>query len=293
MEPTNPANPYEAPVASYAPSTAALDVTRPYLRTASLNNAREGRYDFRIGEVMVEAWQLVNGIKASFWAAAAVIGVIYLVLNTICSVTVTLAFGDEPGQFVTSYFITLTGLVMTPLTTGLFMMGVRRALAAPVSFSTAFSYLSRSGSIIRGYSLTVLASSLGMLLMVFPIIYLRSYSLIVLASSLGMLLMVFLAIYLAVGFSLAPQLICDQELTAWRAMRTSRRAIHHRWWGVFGLWLAVTVLTILSAFLIIPLIWTLPWMCTVYGVLYRRIFFSAPPPAMSAPYVNPAGPPPA
>ena len=49
---------------------------------------------------------------------------------------------------------------------------------------------------------------------------------------------------------------------------------------------------LLSAFLIIPLIWTLPWMCTVYGVLYRRIFFAGPPPEMPAPYVSPPGPPP-
>jgi len=287
MEPTNSANPYEAPVDSYAPPTAELDVTPPYLQTASLTNAREGRYDFRIGEVMVEAWQRINGIKASFWGAAAVIGVIFLVLSTICSVALMLAFGEEAGQFVTVYFTTLMGLVMTPFTTGLYMMGVRRALRAPVSFSTAFSYLSRSGSIIRGYSLTILLSSLGMDLMLIPFIYLKDHSLIILASLLGMLLMVVLFIYLAIGFSLAPQLICDQELSAWRAMRTSRRAIHHRWWGVFGLWLAVTPLTILSAFLIIPLIWTLPWMCTVYGVLYRRIFFATPPD-----HLTPAGPPP-
>src|SRR6185369_6158146 len=59
MEPTNSPNPYEAPVDSYAPPTPDLDVTPPYLQTASLTNAREGRYDFRIGEVMVEAWQRI------------------------------------------------------------------------------------------------------------------------------------------------------------------------------------------------------------------------------------------
>jgi len=288
MEPTNPANPYAAPADSYAPPNAELDATPPYLQTASLTSAREGRYDFRIGEVMVEAWRRVNGIKASFWGAAAVVGVIFLVLSTICSFALVLAFGEEPGQFATTYFTTLMGLVMTPFTTGLYMMGVRRALGVPVSFSTAFSYLSRSGSIIRGYALTILLSSIGMDLMLIPIIYFKDHSLIVLASLLGMLLMVIVFIYLAIGFSLAPQLICDQELSAWRAIWTSRRAIHHRWWGVFGLWLAVTPLTILSAFLIIPLIWTLPWMCTVYGMLYRRIFFAAPPA-----HLTPAGPPPA
>jgi hypothetical protein len=292
MEPTNPANPYAAPANSYAPPKAELDITPSYFQTASLKNAREGRYDFRIGEVMVEAWRLVKGIKVSFWCAAAVISVIYLVLNTIVSIALVSVIGDVPSLFVRSYFTTLMGLVMTPFTTGLYMMGVRRALGAPVSFSTPFSYLSRSGSIIRGYSLIILASSLGIVLLLNAIVYLRAYPLIVLGSWLGLLPMVLLFIYLTIGYSLVPQLICDQELSAWRALGTSRRAINHRWWGVFGLWLVVTLITILSALVIVPLIWTLPWMCTVYGVLYRRIFFAGPPPEMPAASVSPAGPPP-
>jgi hypothetical protein len=68
MEPINPVNPY-------APPQAALEVAPAVARTASLENAVEGRYDFTIGDVMDEAWELTKGTtgvlyRKIFFAAA-------------------------------------------------------------------------------------------------------------------------------------------------------------------------------------------------------------------------------
>jgi hypothetical protein len=262
MEPTAPVNPY-------APPRAELEVAPTFGRTASLENAVEGRYDFRVGEVMDEAWTLVKGMKASFWGAAVVIGIIYLIVDTVGSVVLAMIVGENPNTLVKSVHSAIVGVVMTPLTMGLEMMCVRRALGAPISFSTAFSYFSRSGPAILGALLVVFLTYLGFALLIIP------------------------GIYLGIGYQLSTQLICDQELPAWRAMETSRRAIHHKWWSVLGLMLVVGLLTAISALLLlIPLIWTLPWAMMTSGVLYRRIFFAAaPPPDMPAPYVSPAGPP--
>jgi hypothetical protein len=58
-------------------------------------------------------------------------------------------------------------------------------------------------------------------------------------------------------------------------MTTSRQAIRHKWWRVFGLGLLVALLTGVSALgLLIPLIWTIPWAMMTTGVLYRRIFYA-------------------
>jgi hypothetical protein len=262
MEPTAPVNPYSAP-------SAELDVARSRTQSANLENALEGRYDFRIGEVMDEAWALVNGMKASFWGAAVVIGIIYLIVDTGCAIIFGMFMGELPPLMVNVVYKSVVSVVMTPLMMGLYMMCVRRALDAPISFSTAFSYLSRSGTAILGTLLVTLLRSLGFALLLIP------------------------GIYLAVGYQLTTQLICDQELSAWRSMETSRRAIHHHWWRVLGLNLVAFFLLLISGIpLGIPLIWTIPWYFMVSAVLYRKIFFAAgPAPDMPAPNVSPAGPP--
>ena len=255
MEPTQPVNPYAAP-------SAELDIARPFIQTANLENAVEGRYDFRVGEVMDEAWTLVKGMKASFWGAAIVIGIIYLVFSTVCAIIFGLVVGGQPNALVKQLFNQIVAVLMTPFTMGLQMMCVRRALGFPISFSTAFSYFSRTGTALAGALLVLAMSCLGVGLLIIP------------------------GIYLGVAYQLTTQLICDQELSAWRAMETSRRAIHHKWWSVFGLTLVVGLMTGISAFfLLIPLIWTIPWAMMTSAVLYRKIFFSAgPTPDLPAPY---------
>ena len=255
MEPTAPNNPY-------APPSAELDVAKSSTQTANLENAVEGRYDFRVGEVMDEAWALVKGMKASFWGAAVVIGIIYMVVAMVCGVIFGLVFGATDNAAVKQLLNQVVAVLMTPFTMGLQMMCVRRALGAPISFSTAFSYFPRTGTALVGAFLVLVMSCLGTALLIIP------------------------GIYLAVAYELTTQLICDQELSAWRAMETSSRAIHHKWWSVFGLMLVVGLMTGISALLLlIPLIWTIPWAMMTSAVLYRKIFFSAgPPPDMPAPY---------
>ena len=263
MAPDEPVNPY-------APPSAELDIARPPMQTGSLENAIQGRYDFTVGDVMDEAWALVKGMKASFWGAAIVLGLISWVVDTIGNLAFAAVLGKE-NAIATAVASVILRAMMTPLWMGLYMMCVRRALGAPISFSTAFAYFNRSGVVITGALLVTLLTYLGIAALIIP------------------------GIYLGVGYSLWLQLACDQELPAWQAMETSRKAIHHKWWSVFGLTLLVGLLTGISALLLfIPLIWTLPWFFMVYGVLYRRIFFAGPPPGTTPPApVMPAGPPPA
>jgi hypothetical protein len=248
MGPTDTRNPYEAPRAELdeVPKTSAL--------SPSLQDAIEGRYDFTVGGVMDEAWQLVKGMKASFWGAAIVIGLIYLVFEVICGLILVMFISEEPGALVKQTFRGVVGALMTPFTMGLQMMCVRRALGMPISFSTAFSFFPRAGVALAGAFLVLLLTMLGMVMLVIP------------------------GIYLTIAYSLTAQLICDRELSAWDAMETSRSAITRKWWRVLGLFLLVGVLTGLSALgLLIPLIWTVPWAMMTSAVLYKRIFYSAAP----------------
>jgi len=220
--------------------------------------------------VLDESWKLIKGIKASFWGAAIVVGLIFMVVEMVFGMLLVVAMGDQPNQIVSAVFNGLVGALLAPLTMGIYMMFVRRALGQPVSFATAFSYFSKYGTAVAAGLLVAVFTYIGFALLIIP------------------------GIYLAVGYQLTFQLVADQNLSASEAMKTSRKAIGHRWWKVFGLTLAVGVLTGLSALmLLIPLIWTVPWMMMTIGVLYRRIFYAPAREAVGAPSpAGAAGPPP-
>lgn len=241
MEPTNP----------YAPPQATLDVDPEVALPVNLEAAVAGRYDFTVGEVMDEAWRLVKGMKASFWGAAILVALLDLLGDTILSVLFSFFLTKEPGAIVTGVFRAVTGALMTPVTMGMTMMCVRRALGAPISFSTAFSYYRRAFPALGCALLSLLMAGLGTLALVLP------------------------GIYLSVAYSFAIPLVCDQGLSPWQALETSRRAVTHRWWSVLGLALVASVLTVVSALgLLIPLVWTIPWAMMTSAVLYRRIFYA-------------------
>ena len=245
MGPTEPPNPYQAPRADLeAPAPAGA-------LSPNLEDALAGRYEFTIGEVMGEAWRLLKGMKGSFWGAAIIIGIIWGVVNTMAGLAVGLVLTGTAKTVVEQIVGGIIGVLMTPLTIGMQMMCVRRALGLPIELGTAFSYLHRGAIAIVASLLVILLGYLGLALLIIP------------------------GVYLFVGYSLTTQLIADQNLGVWQAMETSRKAITHQWWGVFGLLFVVGLLTALSALLLfIPLIWTIPWSMMATAVLYRRIFYA-------------------
>jgi hypothetical protein len=245
MGPDQPRNPYEAPREAPAAAAPAGELS------PNLEDAIAGRYQFTIGEVMSEAWQLIKGMKWTFWSAALVIGIIWVVLNQMVTLAVGMVLTGTAKTVVQQIVGGIIGIVMAPLSVGIQMMCVRRALGLPIEFGTAFSYLHRGAAIIVASLLVILLGYLGLALLIIP------------------------GVYLFIAYSLTAQLIADQGLGVWQAMETSRKAITRRWWGVAGLLLVVGLLTMLSAIaLLIPLIWTIPWSMMATGVLYRRIFYA-------------------
>ena len=230
----------------YQPPRAALDAERLIASPAgSFDDAIAGRYDFRIGEVMSEAWGLVSGFKGPFWGAAV------LTYGLLFCVTYVwrLVFGG--GLNVVAGFLVQAAItaLMRPLLVGLVAMAVRRAAGLPVRFSMAFSYLHRAPVFIVAGFLTTALTYVGLVFFLIP------------------------GIYLSIAYGMTFPLLAFNELGAWEAMEASRKAITHHWWRVFFLYMAVGLLTGLSALaILIPLIWTAPWALLVLGVLYRRMF---------------------
>jgi len=246
-----PMNPFEPP-------RPALDMPPLALASGSLEDGVAGRYDFTVGEVMSEAWGLVKGFKASFWGAAFIMYALLFAATLVWGGISAAVFGKHQSPIVGGIVNSLIGALMWPLLIGLAALGVRRAAGLPVSFSMAFAYLGKAPVVIAAGLLSTLLTYLGFALLIVP------------------------GIYLSVAYGMTLPLLAFHELGPWKAMEMSRKAISHRWFRVFGLYLLVGLLVGLSALpLGIPLIWTAPWGLLVMGVLYRRIFgmpAGAPPP---------------
>jgi hypothetical protein len=240
MEPINQGNPYAAPQSE-------LDVAPQAVGgPASLENAVAGRYDFGIGEVMSEAWRLTKGFKGSFWAAGAVIFIIQIVAQKIVGTVF-----KTNTIWVNAILNGLVGVCMVPLSVGLQMMCIRRALGQPYSFATAFGYLPKARTLLVGALLVLVCTYVGLALLVIP------------------------GVYLGLAYMMTSPLIAEHNLPAWGAMETSRRALTHKWFRIFGLVMLVGLIVLVSAVgLLIPLIWTVPFGFLTLAVLYRRVFHS-------------------
>jgi hypothetical protein len=243
----NPVNPFQPP----APGA---DAVRPVASEGSLEKAINGEYDFEIGDVMSEAWRLTAGFKGTFWGAAIVAYFLMIAVFLIAQFVSTLVAGSD-GGFVLSIVVNLLiTAAVAPLFLGLLLLGIRRASGQDVSFGVVFGQFDKLAPAAGAYVLTTLLTYVGAIFLLLP------------------------GIYLALAYGMTLPLIADRNLPIWQAMETSRKALTHKWFRLFGLYLVVGLVVGLSALpLGIGLIWTGPWSIVIVGVLYRRIFGAASP----------------
>lgn len=212
--------------------------------------------DFTVGELLKDAWQKTKGAKGSIWAG---MGVMYLVVFALSfggplalmqvykNSDPMMAMGINGGLQIVVSFLSMI------FTGGLMLIGVRQALGQRVSWQMVFAGF--SGSKILSICIAVFLQFL--LIMI------------------GFALLVLPGIYLSVGYGLTLPLILDKGLGPWDALEASRKAIHKKWWTIFGLYFVMMLLYLVSAIpLGIGLIWTLPMFFVMVGVLYSRLFVS-------------------
>ncbi len=217
--------------------------------------------DFTIGEVLKESWQKTKGAKGAIWGGMIIMAAILL------AVGIAIAYGLG-GMYVASDPSTALGMntamgvniglqlasnwLALLFTAGLILIGVRRALGQRVSWKMVFSGFSKAITITVAMILQTILVTIGFCLLVIP------------------------GIYLSVGYVLVLPLILEKGYGPWQALEASRKAIHKKWWTVFGMYLVMGLIYAVSA---IPaglgLIWTVPMSFLCIGVLYRRLFVSA------------------
>ena len=91
--------------------------------------------------------------------------------------------------------------------------------------------------------------------------------------TIGFILLILPGIYLMVAYYMALPLVAEKGMSPWRALETSRKAVTHRWFSIFGFFIVLSFIAFVSAIpLGIGMIWTLPMMLIAYGILYRNMF---------------------
>jgi uncharacterized membrane protein len=179
------------------------------------------------------------------------------------------------------YNIVVMGFVALPIHVGIMMIGVRRSVELPVSFLRVFYYFRYVIPFVIAFFLIMVIFSMFSLLVTTPSNYLNdiylnvdslSY-LTIISVIIGYFLLMIPGIYLFIAYLFTLPLIVEKNLGPWEAMETSRKAVTHHWFKVFFTIIIMHIIVIISAIpLGIGLIWTLPMIFNVGGILYRIMF---------------------
>jgi len=219
----------------------------------SLQRGLSGDYDFSIADILSESWSKVRGSKWTFQLALTAYLLFYV--GTVLLLMQLFPDADPVDHSTRAIALNLiqsliTALVTLPAATGISMLGLRRAVDAPIKARMIFGYYQKT--------LPLFLASLGMYIGIM----------------LGFLLLIVPGIYLSIAYLLSAVLVVDKNLGPWQALEASRKAISKHWFKVLGLSLTLFVFNCAALFLTlgIGLIWTLPLSCIAMGVLYRIIF---------------------
>ncbi|MDO9322167.1 MAG: hypothetical protein Q7U01_11100 [Pseudomonas sp.] len=241
-------NPYAVPASN-------LQETAPTQQVPSIEEALSRGYDFRIGELLSDAWQRVKGSKGLIIGAVIIYAVAATIINSVFGAMLGLiGLQADPenlaGMLAGQFVISILGAAVTyPLLAGMMMIGIRRAADQAFNFDLTFSGFKNP--------LPIIITGVLMLVMIYA----------------GCLLLLLPGIYLMIAYALALPLVIERGLSPWQALETSRKAISQHWFKVLGLNLVLGLIVGLSAIpLGIGMIWTVPLWAIASGVLYRTIF---------------------
>lgn len=203
----------------------------------SLQRTLDGKYHFDIKSVFSRANDLV---KKHFSALVQACVLIFLVL-----VIMALIMQSIQDSFQAIFQIAVV-LVIAPLQTGLYMMGVSAARSQHVRVFDLFKYLPLTIVLALTHLITIILTQLGTVLFIIP------------------------GIYMVVASTFALILVADRQLTAVSAIILSCRIVNRYFWQMLLL-LAIFLVLILVSILTFGfgLIWVMPLYFCAIGVLYE------------------------
>jgi hypothetical protein len=250
----------------YQPPSADMEErTQRFRGGGSLEDAIAGRYQFSIGAIFDEAWRQVSGKKGTCWIACIMYFAVVMVFSFVLDFVLgrmglhsdglsSKLLAQPPGDVMHQSFASAASsiielFVTVPLSAGLFMLGLKLVVRAPVEVTEIFQHFDKV--------LALVGTTLLMYLMIF----------------IGLCFFILPGIYLMLAYTQAIALVVEKGLKPWEALEASRKAMTHHWFGFLGLYFLAGLLMLVSALpLFIGLIWTLPFSLLLNGVVYRTVF---------------------
>jgi len=221
----------------------------------SIERALAGDYSLDISAVLGEAWSKTHGCKWTFQIALSIYLVIMLLaLGVSALINTLIGFDESTASIVSVIGVQLISQLLrmalaTPASTGLSLLGLRRAVEAPIRAGQMLNYYSKIVPLVVTAVITTLLMVLGYMALILP------------------------GIYLSVAFLFAQLLVAEKGMSPLEAINTSRKAVGKKWFAMFGLGVALTLINLLGAIpLGIGLIWTVPMSMIAMGIVYRDMF---------------------
>jgi len=240
-----------------APEADLRDPTSSYRTGGSIDDAIAGNIEIGMIATMGEAWRNVKGFKTSCLVAF----ILYFVIAMFASfISTPIIFGllavgadEATATLIGGVVQMVTSIVIMPMFMGIHIMGMRHAENKSVSAGSIFNYFGRAPAVFLCYLIMTIMIMLGLLLLILP------------------------GIYLMIAYMFAMPLVVEKNMSAWRALEVSRKALSRKWFPIFGIFLLVTIINMLGMFTIfIAWIWTVPWSVLTMSMIYIKFFGAEP-----------------
>lgn len=212
----------------------------------SIERTLAGNADLRVGAVIREAWDKIDGIKGmviaggliAYGGLSAALYVLGLVSGAETAVT------DPVGNAVSQLVFMM---IIYPFMSGVFMFGLKHSVGQPVRFEEIFSQYGRALPIVAVALLQSLATGIGLILLILP------------------------GLYLSIALSLAVALKVERDLPVLECLATSMRLVNRKFLAVLGLMVVSALLMVLGFVSLIGWIWTVPWALMIFAITYRQL----------------------
>jgi len=238
-------NPYQSPQSEIKPPSIAIS------NGNTLEDGIAGHYQFKIMDIMNEGLARSNGFKGTFWG----VFIVYIFITLVVSLGSGIALGLAGliDNILAAALVQLAhAAILTPMMAGIMILGARHADHQEINFKMMFEPYGKMIPLFLVYVLMALLVTFGFLLVIIP------------------------GIYLFVGYGFSLLLVAEKQIGVWKALESSRQAVHHYWFKFLGFLLILTLVNFGGLISIIGWIWTFPLSYCALGVLYRRVFGVTP-----------------
>jgi uncharacterized membrane protein len=219
----------------------------------SVERGVNGDFEFVIGDVLSEAWDLTNGSKGVLLGGLAVfygVSIVFSLLSVAATGVETDSF-DLQAQAGAFAVRSVGTIISYPIMAGIFLYAIKRASGdTSASFGDVLGQFDRFLPIVGLMLLQSLLVIVGIFFLVLP------------------------GIYLAVSYTLALPLLIEKDMGVWESLETSRRAISNCWFRCFGLMMVAGLIAGIGGLMTlgVGLIWFAPLAMLSFGVFYRNVF---------------------